>query len=134
MRWVRATVRPEPPTFTQAELDRVWARLRAEGRVWSRNEELNDADLPQGVASHLARLGAALAVPVTTGRGVAVGLLVLGRKARRLAVYNTEDVAQLRALAAQLKSAFMPLRWMRRHVSRSAWRAIVRSIAARRAW
>ncbi len=119
-RWVRAAFQPEPPSFTRAELGRVWDRLRAEGRVWSRNEELNDADLPHGVSAHLARLGAALAVPVVTGRGAPVGLLVLGRKARRLSVYNTEDVAQLRALAAQLGLALERLRLVERE------RALVR--------
>lgn len=113
-RWVRATYQPEPPSFTEAELDRVWDRLRTEGRVWSRNEELNEADLPRGIADRLARLGAALAVPVTTGRGAPVGLLVLGRKARRFAVYNTEDVAELRALAVQLALAVERLRLIER--------------------
>ena len=119
-RWVRATFRPEPPSFTQAELGRVWDRLRDEGRVWSRNEELNEAALPRGLSDRLARLGAALAIPVTTGRGAPVGLLVLGRKVRRLAVYNTEDVAQLRSLAAQLALAVERLRLIERE------RALVR--------
>ena len=104
-RWVRAPYRPEAPTFTQTELGRVWDRIRDEGQVWSRNEELNESALPQPMAERLARLGAAVAVPVTTGRGRPVGLLVLGRKARRLAVYNTEDVDRLRAVAAQLAVA-----------------------------
>ncbi len=104
-RWVRAPYRPESPTFTQAELGRVWDRLRDEGRVWSRNEELNESALPRVMAERLARLDAAVAVPVTTGRGRPVGLLVLGRKARRLSVYNTEDVDRLRAVAAQLAVA-----------------------------
>ena len=116
-RWVEARFQPEPPSFTQAELGRVWARLREEGRVWSRNEELNEADLPAGISTHLARLGAALAVPVITGRGTPVGLLVLGRKARRLAVYNTEDVAQLRSLAAQLALAIERLRLVDRELA-----------------
>ena len=122
-RWARAPYRPEAPTFTEAELDRVWDRLRAEGRVWSRNDELNESDLPRGLADRLARLGAALAVPVTTGRGVPVGLVVLGRKARRLAVYNTDDVERLRAVAAQLAVATERLRLIDRE------RALVRQTA-----
>ena len=86
-------------------MGRVWDRIRDEGRVWSRNEELNESALPRPTAERLARLGAAVAVPVTTGRGRPVGLLVLGRKARRLSVYNTEDVDRLRAVAAQLAVA-----------------------------
>ena len=119
-RWERAAFRPVAPTFTHAELGRVWDRVRSEGKVWSRNEELNEADLPRGIGDRLKRLGAALAVPVTTGRGVPVGLIVLGRKARRLAVYTTEDVARIRSLAAQLALATERLRLVDRE------RALVR--------
>ncbi|WP_412067662.1 histidine kinase [Rubrivirga sp. IMCC43871] len=122
-RWVRATFRPEPPTFTEAELDRVWARIRDEGRVWARNEELDEADLPRGLSDRLRRLDAALAVPVTSGPGEPAGLLVLGRKARRLSVYDTEDVAQLRAMAAQLAVGVERLRLVDRE------RALVRQTA-----
>ena len=112
--WAKATYQPEAPTFTHVDLDRVWDRVRDQGAVWSRNEELNGSALPSVVAERLRRLGVALAVPVTTGRGVPVGLIVLGRKTRRLSVYDTEDVDRLRALAAQLALAVERLRLLDR--------------------
>ena len=122
-RWVRAGFQPEAPTFGEDELGHVWDRVRDEGRVWSRNEELNESALPRGYAERLERLGAALAVPVTTGAGAPVGLIVLGRKARRFTVYNTEDVDRLRALAAGLALAVERLRLLDRE------RALVRQTA-----
>ncbi len=122
-RWVKATYRPEAPSFTQADLERVWVRIRNEGLVWSRNEELNESTLPAALSARLERLRVALAVPVTTGRGTPVGLVVLGRKARRFAVYNTEDVDRLRSLAAQLAVAVERLRLLDRE------RALVRQTA-----
>ncbi len=112
--WVKATFRPEAPTFTNVDLSRVWERIRDQGAVWSRNEELNESALPSAIAERLRRLGVALAVPVTTGRGAPVGLIVLGRKVRRLSVYDTEDVDRLRALAAQLALAVERLRLLDR--------------------
>jgi K+-sensing histidine kinase KdpD len=122
-RWVRAAYRPESPTFTQADLDAVWARIRNQGQVWSRNEELNEADLPLADSERLTRLGVALAIPVTTGPGIPVGLIALGRKDRRLAVYDTEDVERMRALAAQLAVAVERIRLLDRE------RALVRQTA-----
>ena len=122
-RWVRAGFQADARAFGRADLERVWARLRDEGRVWSRNEELDESALPRGYAERLVRLGAALAVPVTTGQGASVGMIVLGRKARRFAVYNTEDVDRLRALAAGLALAVERLRLLDRE------RALVRQTA-----
>lgn len=122
-RWVKATYRPVAPRFEKADLDHVWERIRNEGLVWSRNEELNESTLPSVYADRLESLRAALAVPVTTGQGMPVGLIVLGRKARRLAVYNTEDIGQLRALAAQLALAVERLGLLDRE------RALVRQTA-----
>jgi two-component system, LytTR family, sensor kinase len=104
-RWIRASYRPEPPFFTEAELGRVWAHLQAAGTVWARNAELDESTLPAGDARLLERHGAALAIPVAGGETEPAGLLVLGRRSRRRAVYNLEDVAQLRALAGQLALA-----------------------------
>ncbi|NNF59197.1 MAG: histidine kinase, partial [Rhodothermaceae bacterium] len=104
-RWVHATYRPEPPFFTRAELSRIWSRLQDEGTVWARNPELNETALPDADATMLRSFGIALVVPVTSGSGDPVGVLVLGRKARRRAVYNLEDVEMLRALCGQLALA-----------------------------
>ena len=122
-RWVKATYRPEAPRFGQADLDEVWPRVRDEATVWSRNEELNEADLPPAVVRRLEGLGVALTVPVTTGAGEPVGVLLLGRRGRRFAVYNTEDVDRLRSLAAQLALAVDRLALLDRE------RALVRQTA-----
>ncbi len=112
--WTKATYRPEAPTFTHVDLGHVWDRLRDEGRVWCRNDELNDSAMPSATAERLRRLGVAVAVPVSTGQGRPVGLVVLGRKERRLTVYNTEDIERLRALAGQLALAVERLRLLDR--------------------
>ncbi|HYE95477.1 MAG TPA: histidine kinase [Rubricoccaceae bacterium] len=104
-RWVQASWRPEPPYFTRAELGRVWSQIQEEGKVWAANAELNESSLAPGDAATLRAVGAALAVPVTGGQGVPVGVFVLGRKVRRRAVYNLEDVEMLRALCGQLALA-----------------------------
>lgn len=122
-RWVKATHRPEAPRFGRDDLEHVWSRVRDEATIWSRNEELNEADLPGAVVRRLEALGVALTVPVTSGDGEPVGLILLGRKARRFAVYNTEDVARLRALAAQLALAVERLSLIDRE------RALVRQTA-----
>jgi len=103
--WVRAAYHPEPPYFSEAEMDRVWSALEQDGHVWSRIAELNEADLPEAESERLRQIGVALAVPVTSGGGEAVGALVLAGKSRLQAVYNLEDVEMLRALAGQLALA-----------------------------
>ena len=102
-RWTSATFRPEAPHFTEAELDRVWDRIRDGGLVWARSDELREADLPDADDARLRAFGVALAVPIVSGRGLPAGLIALGRTAR--AVYTTDDVERLRALAAQLALA-----------------------------
>ncbi|MEM7789013.1 MAG: histidine kinase [Bacteroidota bacterium] len=122
-RWVKATYRPEAPRFEQADLDEVWPLVRDEATVWSRNEEVNEAELPPAVVRRLEALQVALTVPVTTGAGEPVGVILLGRRARRFAVYNTEDIDRLRALAAQLALAVDRLALLDRE------RALVRQTA-----
>lgn len=122
-RWLRAAYRPEPPYFTEADLARVWARLQATGAVWGANPELDEARLPPEDDRLLRGLGVALAVPVVGSESAPAGLLVLGRKLRRRAVYNLEDVALLRGLAGQLALAVERLRLIERE------KALVREAA-----
>ncbi|MDX1531568.1 MAG: histidine kinase, partial [Rhodothermales bacterium] len=123
-RWIRASYRPEPPFFTRRELAQVWERLQRAGTVWARNPELNEATLPPDETELLRRYGVALAVPVAGGETEPAGLLVLGRKARRRAVYNLEDVAMLRSVAGQLALAAERLALIERE------KALVRETAA----
>ncbi|MEP0547983.1 MAG: histidine kinase [Rhodothermales bacterium] len=103
--WTQARYRAEPPLFTEAELRRVWNAIQHQGTVWARNAELDESDLGPEDDRLLTSYGVALAVPVAGGETEPAGLLVLGRKERRRAVYNLEDVAMLRSLCGQLALA-----------------------------
>ncbi len=103
--WIRATYHPDPPYFTEADLRQVWDRIQRAGTVWARNAELDESALGAEDDALLRRHGVALAVPVAGGETDPAGLLVLGQKARRRAVYNLEDVAVLRSLCGQLALA-----------------------------
>ncbi len=121
--WVRGAWKPSPPAFDAQTLDAVWGALRADGRVWARNDEICEAELPDADADRLRALGVALAVPVSDGDGEPVGLFVLARKTRPLAVYTTADVARLRGLAGQVALAAERLRLVERE------KALVRQTA-----
>ena len=112
--WIQASYRPAPPFFTRSDLDRIWRRVRSDGHVWARNAELNEARLGPNDTRRLVDVGAALAVPVASGSGQPVGLLVLGEKDRRLAVYSTEDVERLQSLGGQIALAVERLRLIER--------------------
>ncbi|MEO0558480.1 MAG: histidine kinase [Bacteroidota bacterium] len=121
--WRQASYRPSPPYFTREDLDRIWEKVRTDGRVWARNAELNEAMLDTDDTQRLESIGAALAVPVANASGVPVGLIVLGEKSRRLAVYTTEDVERLQSLGGQIALAGERLRLVERE------RALVRQTA-----
>jgi two-component system, LytTR family, sensor kinase len=104
----------------------VWEHLQHAGTVWARNGELNESALPDADEARLRQSGAVLAVPIAGGSPEPVGLLVLGRKARRRAVYNLEDVSLLRALAGQLALAVERLALLERE------KALVRRTAEAR--
>jgi len=102
--WIIGTHHPEPPYFTQQHFERVWPYLRREGRVWARNPEIRDSTLPEQRAQMLEERGVALALPIA-GDGEPIGLLAMGGKKQRGALYDRTDLDLLRFLAGQLALA-----------------------------
>lgn len=103
--WTQATYQPSPPFFTRNELAQVWSHIQAEGKVWAANPELNESRISDNEVRVLKEYGVALVLPVTSGRGEPVGVLVLSRKTHKRAVYNLEDVEMLKALCGQVALA-----------------------------
>ncbi len=102
--WITGAYHPEPPYLTELVIERIWPFMRREGRIWSANEELNESALPEGRARLLRERRAALAIPIM-GDGAPIGLLILGTKRQRRAVYNLADLDLLRSLSGQLALA-----------------------------
>jgi len=102
--WVTGRYHPEPPYLTEQIFHLVWPHFRERPSIWARNPELNESDLPAEFSRILTDHQAALAIPIS-GEGRAQGLIVLGRKSPRRAVYNLEDLEQLRSLSGQLALA-----------------------------
>ena len=102
--WISSTYHPEPPYLTERTVSRIWPHVFAEGRIWARNPELNESRLPPELHVLLHARRAALVIPIQ-GKEAPVGLLALGLKHRRRAVYNLEEVDLLRSLSSQLALA-----------------------------
>lgn len=102
--WIVGTYHPEPPYLTERLLRQVWPYMQEEGRIWARNPELCESALPPSLAGLLAERGAALAIPIM-GDAEPAGLLALGPKKKRRALYNLDDLDQLRTLSAGLALA-----------------------------
>ncbi len=128
--WLSSTYHPEPPYLTERLFRRLWPHFEREGRIWARNPELNESRLPPEEARLLAERGAALAVPIQ-GDGAPMGLLVLGLKKQRRAVYNLEDLEQLRSLSGQLALAVERLTLVEREKVLARQRAEAQLVALR---
>ncbi|MBT8399276.1 MAG: histidine kinase, partial [Rhodothermia bacterium] len=102
--WTSASYRPQPPYLTERAVRSLWPHFRVEAAPWAFNPELNLSHLPAEKAMILVDRGAVLAVPIK-GKDQPVGLLVLGRKTARRAVYNVEDLDRLRSFARHLALA-----------------------------
>lgn len=120
--WISGAYDPQPPYFTERVLERIWPYVEREGRIWSSSADLCESTLPEGRARLLTERGAALAIPIM-GDGAPTGLLVLGPKRARRAVYNLEDLDLLRSLSGQLALAVERLNLVVRE------RALVRETA-----
>ena len=95
--------------------------VEAAGRVWAQNAELRELALSPAADATFRRLGVSLAVPVVRradaeagDAGSGAGVLLVGRKASRGAVYDLDDVDLLRGLCGQIALAVERLRLVER--------------------
>lgn len=102
--WLTGAYHPEPPYLTERIVALIWPHMQREARTWTANPELNESTLPDELSRLLQERGVAVAVPIL-GEHAPMGLLVLGAKQHRRAVYNLEDLDQLRSLSGQLALA-----------------------------
>ena len=100
---------------------RAGTEVEAAGRVWAQNAELRELALSPAADATFRRLGVALAVPVVRrvaddagDAGSGAGVLLVGRKAARGAVYDLDDVDLLRGLCGQIALAVERLRLVER--------------------
>jgi two-component system, LytTR family, sensor kinase len=99
--WIMGTYHPEPPYLTERIFNALWPHFSMNPLIWARNPELNEHTLPDDIVRKLDDHGVALAVPIQA-EGLARGMVLLGRKMRRSAVYNLDDLEQMRSVAGQL--------------------------------
>jgi two-component system LytT family sensor kinase len=117
--WIVKRHRPEPPYLTEQVFASIWSHFEFAPTIWSRRPELNEHRISEAHEAELRRYHAALAVPIR-GEGRAVGLMILSHKARRGAVYNLDDLDQLRSLAGNLALAVDRLALVEREKSLAA--------------
>lgn len=99
--WVMGNFNPLPPYVTEQVFLSLWPHFRTNPSIWARNPELNTHQLPARAERTLVDYGAALAIPVR-GDDRPVGMFILAGKATRRAVYNLEDLEQLRSFAVHI--------------------------------
>ncbi len=120
--WISSVYHPEPPYLTDRIFYQIWTYFEGDGRIWARNSDLSERELPVDATGDLTGPGVALAVPIL-GENATMGLLVIGQKKKRGAVYNLEDLEQLRTLSSQLALAVERLNLVERE------RALIRQHA-----
>ncbi len=102
--WFSGAFHPEPPYFTERIASQIWDDLEKNGHLWSAMQELNESDISRATYELLKGRKIALAVPIMVEDKME-GLIVMGNKKRRRALYNLEDVDLLRGLSGQLALA-----------------------------
>lgn len=111
--WLVASHNPDTPGLEERIHELVWPHMQAEGKIWARNAELNDSSITSETSDLLRSMGIALIFPVL-GESGPIGLLVIGTRKRRPAVYNLEDIELLRSLSGQLALAVERLKLIER--------------------
>ena len=112
--WISANYHPEPPYVTDTLLKQIWPSIAADREIWAYNAALNRSSLPVDISRQLIQHGAAVAIPIVSREG-ALGLVVMGRKRERGAVFNLEDIDQLVWLSGQLALAVERVKLIERH-------------------
>jgi two-component system, LytTR family, sensor kinase len=102
--WIVKRYQPEVPYFTEQIFEGIWQYFEHAPTIWARNSELNEHPLPVEGRKILLEHQAALAIPIK-GESAAIGLMILGLKEHKRAVYNLEDLGLLRSLAGNLALA-----------------------------
>ncbi|NNF04488.1 MAG: histidine kinase, partial [Rhodothermales bacterium] len=128
--WVMGNYHPEPPYLTERVFHRIWPHFEAHPDLWASNQQLNENKAPADVRLTLANHNVALVVPIR-GDGRPTGLIVLGPKAGRRAVYNLEDLDLLRSLSGQLALAVARLGLVEREKELAAESTEARLVALR---
>lgn len=111
--WTSGSYHLEPPYLTARVATRIWPYFQAEHAAWASNPELGLQALPDDLDDLLRKRGAVLALPVSGGVR-SLGMIVLGRRRERRAVYNLEDVELMRSLCGQLALAVERLQLVER--------------------
>ncbi len=111
--WVMGNFSPAPPYVTEHVFLSFWPHFRTNPSIWARNPELNTHTLPARAHRSLMEYGIALAIPVR-GDGRPAGMLILAGKTARRAVYNLEDLEQLRSFAVHVGLAAERLQMVER--------------------
>ncbi|MDE2997088.1 MAG: histidine kinase [Bacteroidota bacterium] len=117
--WIVKRHRPEPPYLTEQVFESIWSHFEFAPTIWARNPELNEHKISVEHEAELRRYHASLAIPIR-GEERAVGMMMLSYKARRGAVYNLDDLDQLRSLAGNLALAVDRLGLVEREKSLAA--------------
>ena len=102
--WLSRAYRPQPPYLTERIASQIWTEMERDGHLWAAAPEINESEVSFNTQETLRNRKAALAIPIMVEENME-GLLVMGPKKRRRALYNLEDVDLLRGLSGQLALA-----------------------------
>ncbi len=102
--WHSGAYHPEPPYLTERVASQIWHDLENDRHLWSATPELNESDIASSTHRTLVDRRASLAIPIMV-EDTMEGLLIMGPKKQRRAIYNLEDVDLLRGLSGQLALA-----------------------------
>ena len=111
--WITGSFHPEPPYVTERVVAKLWPHLANDGKIWTRNSELQEANFPDDIEQLLTSRRVSVLVPIA-GKEQPLGIVALGVKRQRRFVYNLEEVDLLRSLTGQVALAVERLKLVER--------------------